>query len=154
LLRFQALGDFFRALMLVLAGAIFAVYGWKPWFAIGMSFCGAYALFFALLLPVLGFPTISIAYLLAYAASCCLALFLLPRYTSMSFPHEHRPLLLRSLALLVAAFLLASLTTPLTTYLVGSAALLLWTRFAFSKSEYQHAWVYVRSQAASFSSGD
>jgi Na+-driven multidrug efflux pump len=153
LLRFQALGDFFRALMLVLSGTIFAVHGWRPWFAIGMSYCAAYMLFFALLLPILGFPAISVAYLLAYAVSCGLALVLLPRYAMMPFPVEHRPLLFRSMGLLVIGFLLASLTTPLTTYLIGTAALLFWARLAFSGPEYRRAWMYVRNEAVSFVSG-
>ena len=154
LVRFQAVGDFFRALMLLLSGTILAVYGWRPWFAIGMSFYVSYTVLFFLLLPIFGFPAISIAYLVSYCASYCLSLFLFPRYTTMSFPVHHVPLLIRSLVLLLFGSVLAYFTTPRTTYVIGTGALLLWTRFALSGSEYRHAWTYLRSQAGAFAGGD
>ena len=55
----------------------------------------------------------------------------------MRFFVDRGPLLLRSLALLVAGFALALRGDPRVTYVLGTAALLLWPRFAFSFSEYR-----------------
>jgi O-antigen/teichoic acid export membrane protein len=148
LLRFQALGDFGRALMMVLNTIIFAVHGWKPWFGIGMSFYAAYILFFGLLLPVIGFRAIAVAYLLAYCVAGGLAAGLFPHYTKMNVFAQQGPLLLRSVALLVFSFTLAWLGNAPVTYMGGAAALLLWARLAFSSSEYRRFWGYISNQAA------
>jgi Na+-driven multidrug efflux pump len=153
LLHYQALGDFFRALTLLLSAATFAIAGWKPWLGIGMSFYAAYVLLFSLLLPVFGLPAISIAYLLGHCLSCCLAVFLFARYTKMSFFVDRGPLLLRSLALLLAGFALAFLRDARVTYVLGTAALLLWARFAFSSSEYRRLWTHLSSPAFLFGNG-
>jgi Na+-driven multidrug efflux pump len=143
LLRYQALGDFFRALTLLLSATIFSVHGWKPWFGIGMSFYGAYILFFSLFLPLFGFSAISIAYLLAHCASCCLAVFLFIRYTKISLLAGSGPLLIRSLALLLAGFTLALLGNVHLMYVLGTVALLVWARLAVTSSEYRRLWTYV-----------
>lgn len=153
LLHYQALGDFFRALTLLLSATIFATSGWKPWFGIGMSFYAAYVLYFPLLLPVFGLPAISIAYLLAHGTSCSLAIFLFSRYTKMSFFADRGPLLIRSLVLLLAGFVMALLGDARVTYFLGTAALLLWARFAFSSPEYRRLWTYLSSPAALFGNG-
>jgi Na+-driven multidrug efflux pump len=153
LLRFQALGDFGRALMMVLNTIIFAVHGWKPWFGIGMSFYGAYILFFALLLPVLGFRAIALAYLLGYCVAGGLAAGLFPRYAKIGAFAGQGPLLGRSLVLLLFSFVLASLASAPVTYMGGAAALLLWGRLAFSPSEYRRIWGYLSNQAAFAASG-
>jgi antigen flippase len=154
LLRYQALGDFFRALTLLLSATIFSVHGWKPWFGIGMSFYGAYILFFSLLLPVFGFPAISVAYLLAHCASCCLAVFLFARYTKMSFLAGRGPLLIRSLALLLAGSAMALLGNVHLTYILGTLALLVWARLAVTSSEYRRLWAYVSTPVVLFGGGE
>ncbi len=143
LLRYQALGDFFRAFTLLLSATIFSIHGWKPWFGIGMSFHGAYIFFFFLLLPLFGFSAISIAYLLAHCSSCCLAVFLFSRYTKMSLLAGQGPLLIRSLALLLAGFALTLLGNAQLLYILGALALLVWVRLAVTTSEYQRLWTYV-----------
>ncbi len=154
LLRYQAMGDFFRALTLLLSATIFSVHGWRPWFGIHMSFYGAYVLFFSLLLPLFGFPAISIAYLLAYCASCCLAVFLFVRYTKMSFLAGHGPLLVRSLALLLAGFAMTLLGNAHLMYILGTVALLVWVRLAATTSEYQRLWTYVSTPVGLLGSGE
>jgi enterobacterial common antigen flippase len=154
LLRYQALGDFFRALVLLLAATIFSVHGWRPWFAIGMSFHLQYVLFFALLLPVFGITAITLAYLLAYCTTCALAILLFVRYTKMSFLGERGGLFLRSLALLAAGTALAWLGNVRLTYILGTAGILLWARFAFTSYEYRRLWSFVSTSAALFTTGD
>jgi len=154
LLRYQALGDFFRALTLLLSATIFSVHGWKPWFGIGMSFYGAYILFFSLLLPVFGFSAISIAYLLAHCASCCLAVFLFVRCTKMSFLAGRGPLLIRSLALLLAGFAMTLLGNSHVMYILGMVALLVWARLAVTSSEYQRLWAYLSTTVVLLGSGE
>ena len=154
LLRYQAFGDFFRALTLLLAATIFSVHGWKPWFAIGMSFHVAYVLFFALTLPFCGLKAISIAYLLAYCTACGLAILLFTQYTKISFLAGQSSLLLRSVALLLAGVALAWLGNVHLTYILGTAAILIWARFAFTSSEYRRLWSYVSTPVALFSSGE
>lgn len=153
LLRYQALGDFFRALNLLLSATIFSVHGWKPWFAIGMSFYGAYILFFHLLLPALGLPAISIAYLLAHVASCSLAVVLFARYTKMRFL-AGEPLLRRSLALLLIAGALALLGNVALRYVLGGVALLFWAGSAVTSSEYRRLWLYCSRPATLLAGGD
>jgi len=153
LLRYQALGDFFRALTLLLAATIFAISGWKPWFAIGMSFYVAYVAFFTVLLPIFGFPAISVAYLLGYCTACSLAIILFRPYAKMSFLADRGPLLLRSLALLLAGFALTLVGDERITHVLGTAALLLWARFAFTPSEYRRLWTLLSTPAALFGSG-
>jgi O-antigen/teichoic acid export membrane protein len=156
LLRYQAFGDFFRALTLLLAATIFSVHGWKPWFAIGMSFYVQYVLFFALLLPFFGLKAISIAYLLGYCTTCALAVCLFPRYTKMSFFTGREGLLLRSMALLLVGTLLVWLgnVNVHLTYTLGAAAILVWAKFAFTSSEYRRFWIYVSAPVMLFSSGE
>jgi len=154
LLRFQAVGDFFRALTLLLSATIFSVHGWKPWFGIGMSFHGAYILFFFLLLPLFGFSAISIAYLLAHCASCCLAVFLFARYTKMGFLASQGPLLIRSLALLLAGSAMTLLGNAHLMYILGALALLVWVRLAVTTSEYQRLWTHVSTPAGLPGSGE
>jgi PST family polysaccharide transporter len=153
LLRYQALGDFFRALTLLLSATIFSVHGWKPWFAIGMSFYAAYIFFFALLLPGFGMPAISIAYLLAHCATCSLAALLFVRYTRMHFLAGRGPLLVRCLALLAAGSLLAWMGPGFASYTLGAAGLLLWLRFALSSAEYRRLWSYVSGSSALLAAG-
>jgi Na+-driven multidrug efflux pump len=154
LLRYQALGDFFRALTLLLSATVFARSGWKPWFSIGMSFYAVYVLYFGMMLPVFGLPAISIAYLLAHCTSCSLAVLLFPRYTKMSFIVDRGPLLFRSLALLVTCFGLAFLGDWRLTYILGTVALLIWARLAFTASEYQRFWTHLSSPAGLFGGGE
>lgn len=143
LLRYQALGDFFRALTLLLSATIFSVHGWKPWFGIGISFYGFYVILFCLLLPVFGFPAISIAYLLAYCASCGLAVSLFVRYTKISILSGRGPLLIRSLALLLAGFAMTLIGNAYLMYVLGTIALLVWARRAATPSEYRQLWAYM-----------
>jgi Na+-driven multidrug efflux pump len=154
LLRYQALGDFFRVLTLLLSATIFSVHGWKPWFGIGMSFYGAYILFFSLFLPRFGFSAISIAYLLAHCASCCLAVFLFIRYTKISLVAGRGPLLIRSLALLLAGFTLALLGNVHLMSVLGTVALLVWARLAVTSSEYRRLWTYLSTTGVGVGSGE
>jgi Na+-driven multidrug efflux pump len=153
LLRYQALGDFFRALTLLLSATIFSVHGWKPWFGIGMSFYGAYVLFFSLLLPWFGFPAISIAYMLAYGASCCLAIFLFLHYTKLSLLAGWGPLLIRSLALLLAGFVMALYGNAHLLYVLGTIALIVWARLAVSTAECRKLWAHVSTTGVLLGSG-
>jgi enterobacterial common antigen flippase len=154
LLRYQALGDFFRALTLLLAATIFSVHGWKPWFCIGMSFYGVYILLFALLLPAFGFPAISIAYLFAQCVTCALAVFLFLRYTSMTLLANWSPLFFRSVALLAVGSAMVFLGSENMTYILGTAALFLWGSFAVSRTEYRRLWSHVRPPMALFGTGE
>ena len=154
LLRYQAFGDFFRALTLLLSGTIFSVYGWKPWFAIGMSFYVAYVLLFALLLPVFGFSAISMAYLIAHLSCCLLAVFLFTRYTKLNFFSGTAPLLFRSVGLLLTGMLVAWVGNVRLAYVVGTIALLIWTRFAFTSSEYRRLWSYVSAPVVLLGGGE
>jgi enterobacterial common antigen flippase len=154
LLRYQAIGDFFRALALLLSGTIFSVHGWKPWFVIGMSFYIAYVVLFGLLLPVFGFEAISIAYLFAQLSCCALAVFFFTRYTNLNFFSGTAPLLFRSVALLLTGLLVACLGKVEISYVLGTIALLIWIRFAFTPSEYRRLWSYVSTPVAVLGPGD
>ncbi len=153
LLRYQAVGDFFRALTLVLSATIFAAAGWKLWFLIGMSFYVAYGLLFRALLPVFGFTAISIAYLFAHLASCGLAVCLFSRAAHIRLFAGQGPLLARSLGLLAVIFVLASSANPALAYACGTGTLLAWAALAFRASEYRRAWVYLCRPAALLGSG-
>jgi len=146
LLRFQAAGDFVRTFVFILSTTIFALHGWKPWFAIGMSFYVGYLVLFFLLLPVFGLTAITVAYLAAHCVSCALAVPLFARYTKLSVLATQGPLLLRSVALLLFGSVLAWMGNAQVTYILGTTALLLWASFAFSTSEYRRIWGYASSQ--------
>ena len=152
LLRYQALGDFFRALNLLLSATIFAVHGWKPWFVMGMSFYAAYILFFRLLLPSAGLSAIAIAYLLSQVVACALAAAFFARFTGMCWLRA-APLLWRSLALLLTAGALVRWGSLAMTYFLGGAALLLWARLALTSSECRRLWLHVSSPAILLAGG-
>ena len=154
LLRVQALGDFVRTLASVLSTTMFALHGWKPWFAIGMSSYVVYPVLFLLLLPILGFSAITVAYLLAQSVSCGLAILLFARHTRMSGLGTQGPLLVRSVALLLIGSVLAWMGNAQVTYIVGSGALLVWVSFAFSTSEYRRLWTYVSAPTLLFGAGE
>jgi O-antigen/teichoic acid export membrane protein len=146
LLRYQAVGDFFRALTLLLSATIFALSGWKLWFAIGMSFYAAYALLFRALLPILGLPAISVAYLMAHLISCGLAVCLFSGVAQIPLFARQGHLLARSLGLLAVIFILASCGRAALGQLAGTVALLLWAVLAFR--EYRRDWGYISRPAA------
>jgi PST family polysaccharide transporter len=154
LLRYQALGDFFRALMLLLSATIFAMYGWKPWFGIGMLFYIGYIVFFPLLLPMYGLPAISISYMLSYFVACGVSLVLFQRYAQLSILGLQGPLALRCIGLLALAVITTWVGNPSIRYVTGAIALAVWARLAFTRSEYRRLCTFVSTPALLLGSGE
>jgi O-antigen/teichoic acid export membrane protein len=154
LLRVQALGDFIRTLVFVLSTTLFALHGWKPWFAIGMTSYIGYVVLFLILLPILGLSAITTAYLATQGVACSLAIPLFVHYTRINALTAQGPLLARSIALLLIETFLALTQNAEVTYIIGSAALLIWAAFAFSTSEYRRLRDYMLSPAALFGSSE